>query len=274
MLISTPFGSAAPEATLQLWPPGYPAAIALVARLTALEPATAGLWLSRLSLGALPFVVFWALRPVVDWRIAACAGVLAFSSPGLMPNASLAFTDALYALVATLSAGLLLRALQTRALSSFAAAGFFAAMAMTVRNAAIALLAAEACCLVAILAGGGRRRWRDLFRIIAAWCAGAAPLLAALAYWNLVVLKTVAPYQMPPSTVGFRQNAARMLWSYVYDVLPYLPLNDLIARLYLGPVVQFTALLCGVLAIGIHKLRAGAPQGYLLGSRLIKSTRL
>ncbi len=93
---------------LQLFPPGYPLLIALIAAL-GLPPADVALWLARISWALLPLVAVFCLRPVMATKGAVVVAIMVMLSPGLMGNGYKALSDAPFLLLTMVSFGLLLR---------------------------------------------------------------------------------------------------------------------------------------------------------------------
>ena len=224
LLMAVPYGWAAEMQVLRLWPPGYPLLIAF-GSLLGLEPAEAALWLTRGALALLPAAIFWAVRPATGTVAALAAAALSSTSLGLVANAHIASTDAILALLAALSFGALLRGLTGRP-RYLALAGFAAGLAVTMRNAALALVLAEGATLLVM---AGARGWRSLLRQGALVAAGAAPAVLPLLLWNWLAFGTLTAYAMPPSTRPWLDNLHDAIFALAYGFLPMFRIADLAA---------------------------------------------
>jgi hypothetical protein len=260
LLYSVPFGYDNEWQIFQLWPPGYPTLIAIVAS-TGLDAAVVALWLTRLSLVFLPLVSYWAIHRAVGIPIAIAAALLSVSAPGILRGAHFVTSDAPFALAVMVSLGFLLRGLAsdtgvTRWSRLLAVAGLLAGAALTIRNSGVALIAAEGATIAALwLARDGS--FARLFCQGLSFASGLAVGLLLLMVWNLVAFGELRPYFMGPSTVGVRDNIEHLTYSLVFDLLPRVRLQGEVA---LGAALLGLLGILAVVAIGIAQLRTPDPR--------------
>ena len=226
---------------MALWPPGYPVLGGLLA-LTGLPAQEALLLLTRVSLAACVPAAVWALTPAIGARFALLAGILCVTGPGLLPNANLASTDAVFCCVSVLAAGCLIR-------GRFLLLGFLIALGLCIRNAGVALAVTAAVVIVL----DERPSCTTLARLVRVGI-GAAPPTIALMAWNLIALGSLRPYAMPPSTLGLLRNIADLSASVMYDFVPMFRLAHLVP--WLIPVGAI--LLIALAASGVALTRAAS----------------
>jgi glycosyltransferase involved in cell wall biosynthesis len=163
---------------ISLWPPGYPVVGAAVSWF-GLPPPQALLLVTRLSVAACVPALTWALLTNLRPTLAVLAAVLGVMAPGLVSNANLASSDAVFCLMAVLATGCMAR-------ERWLLAGMFISLGFCLRNAAFALGAAAA--VAAVLEDG--QTCRSRLRRLLLLTAGAAPGMISLSLWNLLALGT------------------------------------------------------------------------------------
>lgn len=233
------FGAPAP---MYLWPPGYPAMVALVA---ALGPGVlrAGMLVTAGGVAAVVPAAYWALRPVLG-RVGACTvALLCLSSPGVILYAYTFGTEPVFLCVAILAIGCMAR-------GRFFAAGMTVGLSLLLRNTGLALVPALG---MAVLLGarGMGQAWAAAWRV----AAGLAGPFVALMVFNILVHGTLRPYHMDPSTRPLARILADMGQSLAFAVVPSTSLAE--ALPWILPLGG-TALAC-LAALGVVVLRPDLP---------------
>ena len=196
-----------PDAVPQpLFPPGFAVTIAAFVPFAG-NARTAALWPSRIAAALLPLLI------VLMWRGAASpvallgAGLWVLLSPGVRKWQFFAYSDVLTLAFAVIALGALaqglLAAKTDRRTRSWLLAGFVAGLAYTLRNAALALLAATFATLIY-----ARLRTYVGTRPVLLFTGSAAVPVGALAAYNLATFGTSWPYTMPPSARPWPLNVA------------------------------------------------------------------
>jgi hypothetical protein len=203
LLLRTPQGTV----PMALWPPGYPVLGALVA-LSGLPANDALLLVTRLSLAACVPALVWATGRVISPWMSLLAGILCMTAPGLLSNANLASTDAVFCLVSILAAGCVVQ-------GRYLTLGILISLGMGLRNAAVAL--ALAATLVAV---ADHPLSRSTIGRLGRMAVGGTPLFAVLMGWNVLGLGSLRPYVMPPSTSGIWRNLEDLGSALISDILP------------------------------------------------------
>lgn len=218
LVMPSPVGSQNDFVTIQLWPPGYPLIIVLFSYVTG-SLASAGLVLSRLSLMLVAVASYWLMRPYCSPLRALLVSTLFFTPLGLMPDASLASSDAPFFLLSTISIAVLLRGIDTSEARLIWAAGAICGASVLVRNSGIALVIAEALfiCAAGILS---RSSQTEILCRSAYWGLGVGPFVCGLLLWNKIKFGSLSAYSLPKSTLSLTHNIGTAVGSYVYDSFP------------------------------------------------------
>lgn len=244
--VSTPqalFPLDAPQSPSGLFPIGFPLLLAAIQHL-GMDPAQSAVGLSAVAALTLPFLLYWAFSRALEPGRAAAVATLGALSPGVLTHAGQGLTDSLALLIATLAAGLLLRARLRR---EFALAGVIAGCGYAVRNAHVALLAATALFFGLLWLSGRFERWR-LFTQGCAFGLGGGAVVVAQAASNLLRFGTVNPYAMSQSTVGWLENARRFAQELVFDLTAQTWLAHALA--WTLPGLAALALVLGAIFVG------------------------
>lgn len=219
-------------APMRLWPPGYPIIGGLVA-LAGLPVEDALLFTTRISLAlALPAAV-WALRPSLGLWLALQTGILLVTAPGLISDANIAGSDAVFVVFVVLTLGCLAR-------QKYLMVGLMAGLALCVRNSGLGL--GSAVCLTIVLTERGTREVAERLARVA--LGGAMPLLG-LVVWNALVVGSLTPYAMEPSTRGLVANLTDLSAAQLFDFVPYFVLRQYIP--WYIPVGSTVVCIVGVL---------------------------
>jgi hypothetical protein len=245
-----------------LFPPGLSVMIAALTPLAG-DVQVAALYPSRVAAVLLPLLIVALFRGVASDRAVAGVAALTLLSPGVRDWHFLAYSDVPALALAILALGALARGLGCAARGELGdtrwlvLAGLGAGIAYTVRNAALAVLAASvATLLYARLRGLGPRR-APLY-----WLAGASVPLAPLLAYNLSTFGTLQPYDMPQSTRRWPANLGDYALAQLDDL--GVPGRVLAAAPPLAAVLAIAAL-AAVFAAAFWRLRREpARQGLLL----------
>ena len=227
-----------------LFPPGYPLLISAAASF-GLDPVKAALLLVRIGYAALPALLAWVLRKVVDDRSNVAIAVLVALSPGLWYIGSTADSDLPFMVLVLAGFAFMLRWAGSFSIGAAFTAGLLLGAAYVVRNAGLAAFAAVA----TVLAAGAVFRWlppRRTLAFAAAFAFGAALPVAPLLLWNYVEFGHLQPYSMPPSDIALVTNMRIYIEQAVLDLVGSSSIARHIAwdyRLLLGAGIGFTALL-------------------------------
>jgi hypothetical protein len=194
-----------------LFPPGYALLINALAPLAGSAKAAA-LWPPRIAAMLLPLALLLAFRRLVPDAALLGLGLYALASPGVLYWHYIAYSDVPCLFLTVASLGLLLRAESGGRVLLFGA-GLVAALAYTLRNAALALLVASfaALMLCAIVRPG-------FWRALPAWLLGALLPVAALKLYDLREFGRLEPYWMPPSSRAWPDNLADWVGSQLVDL--------------------------------------------------------
>ena len=161
------------------WAPGYPAMLAAVGGLLALDPSDVAGPLNAAAFGALVFVAGQWLLLNLESRVLAVLGCLAIaSSPPLMGIASRGYSEATFLLFAALALTRADRYFDDGRAASLAWAAAFTALACATRYAGVVIAAVIAAGLILERRGSPRRKARRLW---AYGLASAAPLCVWMA---------------------------------------------------------------------------------------------
>lgn len=199
---------------MYLWPPGFSVLIAGVALFGA-RVLTSAYLLSCAGVALLLPAVYWAFYPSFGRHVALIAAALCFTGPGILADANLVGTEAIFLLFAVFAFGWIVR-------GGFFAAGFVVGLSLLIRNTGIALL--PGLVLAAIVTG---RSNRERASRITSGLVGLAIPYVGLAAWNLWANHTLTPYTMPPSTRGLLANLHDMGTAILFAAVP----SDSISRL-------------------------------------------
>jgi hypothetical protein len=207
--LESPQADAVPQ---PLFPPGLPV---LAAALTPVagDARTAVVWPNRIAAALLPLLILSMFRGCAPDLALLGVGLWALLSPGVRQWHYVAYSDVVALALAIVSLGALVRA-EGRDRHWLAVAGLTAGLAYAVRNAALAVLLAAAAALGWEWLRSGGRGWRNA----AAWAAGAAVPLGALAAYNLATFGALQPYAMPPSTRPWPLNLEDWARAQLVDV--------------------------------------------------------
>lgn len=244
---------------IYLWPPGFPLLIYLFSFALG-TPYEAALFISRLSLALVPVAAFWLVRPYCTPVRALLLSLLFWTPLGLMPHAYYTGSDACFFLLALVSTGAFLRGIDRNDVRLLAAAGAMGGASLVIRNAGLALLAAQAAILI-IASLDENFDLKLMFRRAASWGLAVAIPVTGLLIWNKVQFGTLSPYEMPPSNLGLMENIGAAMSAYAYDSFPSSASRWLAARYVLLSAPLF-ALLVLLLLLGVCiRYRQNKPFG-------------
>jgi hypothetical protein len=219
---STPYGPHPIDTDLEqdgIFPPGYPLAIALAARLGVAEESSAP-WINRLAAALVPAALVYGFATTLRATPLLTAGGLVMLSPGVLTFQYMALSDAVFLLLAVLSIGQLVRS--PFSLRAVMASGALAGLGYCFRNQGIALLLAVPTALAAscLLRLGPRRAYLAQGSI---WLVGAGVFVVPLVAYNMMIFGVVQPYAMPmPATsVGLFTSAGLFLAGQFADVVGF-----------------------------------------------------
>ncbi len=229
---------------IRLWPPGYPF-LGGVFALVGVDPATAILLVAQLAVAVLSPACFWALGHRFNQTVRICTVIVCVTAPGVLTNANLVSSDAVFLVFAVLVIGLVIR-------GRFGLGAGLACLSLMVRNSAVALILT-----VGVTAILDDPRPRVVAKRIAACVFGGLAPLVLVAGWNLYAFATLTPYQMPQSTTGLWKNTADMGRAIIYDLVPIWSLAEAVPGLLVTALTL--AMACTVAATGI--LRANPDSG-------------
>lgn len=233
----------APPTPMYLWPPGFPALVALVS-LTGLGVLQAGMILSAGGVAAAVPAAYWAVRPALG-RIAACGiAALCLSSPGIILYANTFGSEPLFLCLVLLAIGSMIR-------GRFLVAGFAVGLSLFVRNTGLALVPALGIAILISARGGGP------FRAAACRAAvGFAVPVLLLMLFNVLVHGTLRPYVMAPSTRSLLLVLQDMGQSLTFAVVPSTKLAEQVPWILpLGGAV-----LASLAALAVVLVRSGMPM--------------
>lgn len=208
-LVHTPHGPEPYDARLvplQLWPPGYPVLIAAASVVTPLPIAATALWLARVALLVAAPLLLACLRSLGVGRAAVPLAWLALTTQGALATTIEVRSDpAFLALVLGSLAAMFTPGGALRSAPWMALCGLLAGASVTVRNAGVALAAAQGAalaleCWLHFRERPGRWPW------LLAWGLGFVVPVAPQVVRSLVVFGFTQPYTMAPSTIGFVDN--------------------------------------------------------------------
>ena len=196
-----------PDAVPQpLFPPGFAVAIASLMPFAG-DARTAALWPSRIAAALLPllFVLLW--RGSAPPAALLGAGLWVLLSPGVRKWQFLAYSDVPTLALAVIALGALAQGLLAsdpdRRTGPWLLAGLVAGLAYTLRNAALALLAAA----FATLIYARLRSYIGLRPVLVFTGAAAVPVTGLIAH-NIATFGTSWPYSMPPSARPWSLNVS------------------------------------------------------------------
>jgi hypothetical protein len=182
-----------------LWPPGYSSLIAGLSALTGLPPKLSALWIARGAAALIPAALAFSLRPLLGLPMSAAIGVLCLLSPFALEHGFLAMSDLPLLLLVVLSFGLLIRAWEGKAaVGGLLLSGLLAGLAYSVRNAALAWIAAV---LVAFILAAPLQLcpWRTVLRRGLFWLTGLLVVLIPMWVRNLLLTGSLGTYEAPPA---------------------------------------------------------------------------
>jgi len=181
-------------------PPGYPILIAIVSRLFKVDPATAGLSVTRACWAASFPVIVYGLIPSFGLLPAIVVASLALASPSFYEFGFGALSDLPFFFFSTLSLAFLFRALVgDRGYLLPLLSGVLAGLAYAIRNSGMATLVGVAAGMTFTLVARLIPLRRGA-RITGWWSAGAVlGLLPTIAY-NIAFFGAPIPYHVDPST--------------------------------------------------------------------------
>jgi hypothetical protein len=207
--LETPELDAVPQ---PLFPPGLPVIVAALTPIAG-DARTAAAWPNRIAAALLPLLVLLAFRGYAPDFVLVGVGLWALLSPGVVQWHYVAYSDVVALALAIVSLGALVRA-EGRDRHWLAVAGLTAGIAYAVRNAALAVVLASAAALGWEWLRSGGRSWRN----VAAWAAGAAVPLGALAAYNFATFGALQPYAMPPSARPWPVNLEDWVRAQLVDL--------------------------------------------------------
>lgn len=221
--LSSHYSAASPLVPFRLWPPGFPLLIAAGTGLR-VDAALCALWLTRTAVALMPLAVYWAFHRAIGRPLAIAGGLLAFSAIGMLPFAHQVSSDPPFALVVIVAAGFLLRGFASDRCGNFVLAGLLTAVALSLRNSGVALILAEFVTFACLWLSDERPR-RRLARAFAVFAAGLGFGILPLLAWNLIILQTLAPYRMDPSTLSVLDNLRHLINALQFDLFPLVRLG-------------------------------------------------
>ena len=249
-----------PDAVPQpLFPPGFAVMIAAFVPFAG-DARSAALWPSRIAAALLPLLIVLMWRGTAPpWALLG-AGLWVLLSPGVRKWQFFAYSDVPTLAFAVIALGALAQGLVSsepdRRTGSWLLAGFVAGLAYTLRNAALALLAAAFATLLY-----ARFRAYIGVRPLLLFTSAAAVPVAALAAYNLATFGTNWPYTMPPSARPWPLNVA----DYAAAQLDELGLGRLIGASSPGPyALAVLGVLLGLAAFVWWRARAQRPRHVML----------
>jgi len=175
-----------------------------------------------------------------------------------MPNAYQAGSDAPFFLLALLSTGALLRGMDAHNPRFLVLAGLIAGLSLSIRNAGLALLVAQASVL-AMTNLMQRRDIRRRFQLALYWGLGTALPVGSLLLWNKVKLGTLSPYTLPPSTLSLAENTGAAMGAYVFDTFPNSTALRLTEHNSAISALLFAILICLLIAWACIRYRRDNP---------------
>ncbi len=206
------FGAPTP---IYLWPPGYPMIVALAAA-TGLGVLSAAMLVTAGGVAAVVPAAYWAMQPVLGRLGAFAVAVLCLTAPGIILFAYTFGTEPVFLCVAILAIGCMAR-------GWFFASGVVLGLSLLLRNSGLALVPALGMAVL-LDARSLKQAWANAWRA----AAGFAGPLAVLLAFNVLVVGTVLPYVMPPSTRQLELILDDMGESLAFGMIPSTTLADVL----------------------------------------------
>ncbi len=197
----------------KLFPIGFPATLALF-EFVGVDASKASIAVNWLSSSLLPILFFLSFRGALGESYAAIVAALSVFSPGIVTYSGMGATDIFSLAFTACSIALVINTTSGRHL---AAAGIFAGIAYSIRNAHLALLLSSGLYFFSLSILDKKNQHATAVHA-SIFLSGALLILLPVLARNLILFGSLNPYQMEPSTIGLAVNIRTFIQEFLYDI--------------------------------------------------------